>query len=99
MTYYCQTRGIHFTVGLNREHQRFSLLLNNKLYFDLPLHLSGNVQFNGVTLLNGRTQHTEQTMQLLRRKHIGIVPVTEIHIRDITCSSSAVLNNVLDISA
>mmetsp|Transcript_17346 Transcript_17346/g.23390 ORF Transcript_17346/g.23390 Transcript_17346/m.23390 type:complete len:81 (+) Transcript_17346:212-454(+) len=43
LSYYCQTRRIHFVVGLNPEKKRFSLRLNGKIYFDLPLHLSGHV--------------------------------------------------------
>lgn len=68
---YYEAKGIEIQIGHNKTFNRFSLKLDDKLYFELDKHLSGQINLNGKPFLEKRMQWNRENFIIARKRAIG----------------------------
>ena len=61
----------------------------------MPVHLTGYIRLNFVTILNGRIDFSLDKLHRLKISKLGHNPVVAVTLSGISCSSSQVLNDLI----
>jgi len=74
-------------VDYEQKNNRFMLYINNVSFYDLPHHLSGQIELNSIKILDGRMAFSLESMRKLKRSSVGHNPITSISFNGISCTS------------